>query len=206
MSRFGILSALLVVAVPAFAQRPPPQDKAAVTFEEVERGFFFGVEAGVSAITNPPAEEGRLRPFSWGQMAMVEVGYELFERVSLAAFVMASSHSASSQYTGFSPNQGASGDFATLVPGLTARVSIIGFADAQAVDRTFVYARAGVGYANFWPKALLPETDVLVFGGPGVEYFTRLRHFSVGLEVMGSYLVTGQAMGFTITPNLRYAF
>ena len=39
-------------------------------------------------------------------------------------------------------------------------------------------------------KQLLPDSDILVFAGPGVEYYTRLRHFSVGLEVTGSYLVS----------------
>ena len=48
--------------------------------------------------------------------------------------------------------------------------------------------------------------SVLVFGGPGIEYYTRLRHFSFGVEITGSYLVNSGAFGFAITPTLRYAF
>lgn len=202
----ALVAAVLVVPGLALAQRAPSQDRAAVTFQEVERGLFFGVGAGLSAITNPPAAADRQRPFSWGQSATVEVGYEVLDRFSLALFVMGSANTASATYTGFSQNQGASGDFTSLTPGLTARVSLIGFADTHGVDRTFLYLRAGAGYAMFWPKALLPDSEVMVFGGPGIEYFTRLRHFSIGLEVMGSYLLTHAATGFVVQPSLRYAF
>jgi hypothetical protein len=207
MSRDAIvLSALFLVPSFAFAQLAPTRDKQGVTFDEVERGFFLGVQGGVSALLNPPAAEGRARPFSWGQMAMVEVGYELLDRFSIGLFVMGATHQTGSRYTGFSENQVASGDLTTLVPGATARISVVGIPDAQGVQRTFLYARGGIGYASFWPKALLPDADVFVFAGPGVEYFTRLRHFSIGLEVTGSYLLTKNATGFAITPNLRYAF
>ena len=208
MSRVAIaLSAFLLVPSLAFAQRAPARDKQAVTFDEVERGFFLGVEGGVSALMNPPAEAGRPQPMSWGQMALVEVGYELLDRVSLALFVMGATNRASSDYTGFSPNQVASGDFTTLVPGATARISLVGFPDSQGVQRIFFYLRGGIGVASFFPKALLPYSYGYAFAGPGVEYFTRLRHFSIGLEVTGSALLGATpSTGFAITPNLRYAF
>ena len=34
--------------------------------------------------------------------------------------------------------------------------------------------------------------SILVFGGLGLQYYTRLRHFSVGVEIVGSYLVKPQ--------------
>jgi hypothetical protein len=100
----------------------------------------------------------------------------------------------------------ASGDFSTLVPGAVVRAHLVGFADSQEVKRTFFYVRGGAGYAVFSPKQLLPDSDILVFAGPGVEYYTRLRHFSVGLEVSGNYLINSGSFGFAVTPNLRYAF
>jgi hypothetical protein len=209
MSRLAIvLSVLLALPSLAFAQAAsaPSRDKQAVTFDEVERGFFFGVQAGVSALTNAPAAPDRLRPFSWGQTALMEMGYELFDRVSLSVFVMGVTNRAPSTYTGFSQNQVTSGDFSTFVPGANARISLVGFPDGQDVHRTFLYVRGGVGFASFWPKALLPDSDLFTFGGLGVEYFTRLRHFSVGIEVDGTWLVATSAIGFSVTPNLRYAF
>ncbi len=197
--------AALLFSSAAWAQAPA-KDKAAVTFNEIERGLFFGVQGGWLFLTNPPAQAGSQRPFSTGQTAFVEVGYELGERISVAAFLMAAQNRTSARYTGFSENHAFSGDFATLAPGATARFNLLGFNDGQDIKRTWLYARAGAGFAMFSPKTLLPRPDVLAFAGPGVEYFTRLRHFSVGLEAMGAYLVSGGTIGFTVTPNLRYAF
>ncbi len=84
-------------------------------------------------------------------------------------------------------------------------MSLAGIADANDVRRTWFYLRGGVGYAKFYPKALLPA-DAFAFAGPGIEYYTRFRHFSVGLEVTGSYLVNSKTFGFALAPNLRYAF
>ena len=207
MSRVAIaLSVLLLVPSLASAQLAPTRDKQAVTFDEVEHGFFLGVQGGVSALNNPPGAANL--PMSWGQMALVEVGYELLDRFSLALFVMGATNRAVTEYTGTTQNALASGDFTTLAPGATARISVVGFPDSQGVLRTFFYLRGGVGVASFWPKALLPNYSGYAFAGPGVEYFTRLRHFSVGLEVTGSALLDSSSttLGFAITPNLRYAF
>jgi hypothetical protein len=207
MSRVAIaLSAFLLVPSLASAQRAPTRDKQAVTFDEVERGFFLGVQGGVSALQNPPGAPSL--PMTWGQMALVEVGYELLDRFSIALFVMGANNLAGTEYTGSPPSQLASGDFTMLAPGATARISVVGLPDAQGVPRTFFYLRGGVGVASFWPKALLPNYYGYAFAGPGVEYFTRLRHFSVGLEVTGSALLGASAttLGFAITPNIRYAF
>lgn len=200
------LVALFVLTAPslALAQTAPAKDKAAVTFNEIERGLFFGVQGGWLFMLNPPAANGP-RPFSPGQTAMVEVGYEFGERVSVALFAMAAQNRASSTYTGHSDGT-YSGDFASLVPGANVRVNAFGFSDSQGVKRTWLYVRGGAGFAMFSPKTLLPNGDIFLTAGPGVEYFTRLRHFSVGLEVTGSFLLTNATAGFAVTPNLRYAF
>lgn len=200
-----LLAALLFVPLAANAQSAPAKDKAAVTFNEIERGFFFGLQGGWLFMMNPPAASGTPRPFSPGQMAFLEMGYEFGERISVAGFLMGSANRASSTYVGFSNSQ-ASGDFSALIPGATVRFNIIGFNDSQDVKRTWLYVRGGAGYALFSPKTLLPNGDVFAFGGPGVEYFTRLRHFSIGLEVTPSFFVTTGTMAVSVTPNLRYAF
>jgi hypothetical protein len=205
MSRNALLLCAVLLVPPSVRAQAPTQDKAAVTFNEIERGFFFGVQGGWLFMLNPPARTGP-RPFSPGQTAMVEVGYEFGQRVSVSGFVMAAQNRASSTYTGYSENRAYSGDFSTLAPGASARFNFLGFNDGQDVKRTWLYLRGGAGFALFSPKPLLPSPDFLVFCGPGVEYFTRLRHFSVGLEATGTALVTTGSLGFTVTPNLRYAF
>lgn len=180
-------------------------DKEAETFNEIERGLYLSVQAGPFFVVNPPADDSTPRPFSAGQSAQVEVGLDVGERLSLGLFVLGSTNSAGSEYVGKSGGA-ASGAFSMLVPGATLRAHLVGFADNQDVKRTFIYARAGAGFVMFSPKLLLPDSDILVFAGPGVEYYTRLRHFSVGVEVTGSYLVSSGSIGFAVSPNLRYAF
>ena len=204
-----MLTSLLLLSNVAAAQAPQapaaaPADRAAVTFDEIERGVYFGLAAGPLFLVNPPSDTGP-RPFSTGPYAQVELGVDLGTRLSLGAFVQISSSRTGAEYTGNS-NGSVSGDFTTLVPGAALRARLVGFADSQEVVRTWIYLRAGAGYAMFSPKQLLPDSDILVFGGPGVEYYTRLRHFSVGLEVTGTYLVDSGTYGFAISPNLRYAF
>jgi hypothetical protein len=201
------LCAVFALPVVASAQQPTTAngDRPAVTFDEIERGLYFAVMGGPLFLTNPPAPEGTPRPFSSGPMAQVEVGMDLGERLSVGLFVMGSSVRTSAEYVGNSGGA-VSGDFSSLVPGLALRARLLGLADSQEVKRTWFYLRAGGGLAMFSPKRLLPDSDILVFAGPGVEYYTRLRHFSVGLEVTGNYLVSGGSFGFAVAPNIRYAF
>jgi hypothetical protein len=211
MKALASVALLTVLVVPTLARAQksstannPVKDRAEETFNEIERGLYFSVQGGPFFLVNPPASSGP-RPFSSGQAAQVEVGVDIGERLSVGLFVLAAANRAGSDYVGNSGGA-ASGDFSTLVPGATLRAHLVGFADSQDVKRTFIYARAGAGFALFSPKLLLPDSDILVFAGPGVEYYTRLRHFSVGLEVTGSYLISSGSFGFAVTPNLRYAF
>lgn len=201
LSPFVVCAAL---ALPALAHAQAAGDRPAETFQEIERGPYFSVLGGAYFIVNPPASSGP-RPFSSGQAAQVEAGVDLGERLSLGVFVLGSSNRAGSDYVGNSGGA-ASGDFSMLAPGAVARVHLLGIPDAQEVERTWVYLRGGAGYAMFRPKLLLPDSDILVFAGPGVEYYTRLRHFSIGIELTATFLVKSQSFGFAVSPNLRYAF
>ncbi len=215
---------LIVAIVPslALAQAKELKDKPQPTFNEIERGFYIGITAGFWSLFNPPANkqftttrgdviDASKQSFSGGQTAQMEIGVDFSERVSAAIFIQATANKAGSDYTGKSqdPVTGApraSGDFTTVIPGALVRIGLIGLTDSQDVKRTWFYLRLGAGYVLYQPKALLPIPDVLVFGGPGVEYFTRLRHFSIGLEANFIFMALTQAFGFTVTPMLRYAF
>ncbi len=211
MNRIQTTLLLVLLSAPSGVLAAEPgralRERQAPTYSEVERGVYVGVSAGPWFLLNPPAVAGRPRPFSPGQMAEVELGVDIGERLSVGIFLMASTNRAGSDYLGLSAPQGtASGDFSTFIPGVTARFSLVGFNDSQDVKRTWIYLRGGAGYAMYSPKALLPNSDVLLFAGPGIEYYTRLRHFSIGLEVSGAMMLSTATIGFAITPNLRYAF
>ena len=48
--------------------------------------------------------------------------------------------------------------------------------------------------------------EVALLAGISVEYYTRLRHFAIGLEAMFQMLFVTSTFGVTITPTLRYSF
>ena len=199
-----VLAVVLLGASLAFAQSST-LDTQEPGISEIERGAFLGVFGGASFVTNPPAADGAKRPFSAGQTAGIELGYELGSHLAVSLFVSGSVQREGSDYIGKSGGS-ASGDFSLLTPGAALRFSAVGFADDQGVKRTWLYLRGGVGYVMFNPKALLPDSDFLVFAGPGLEYYTRLRHFSIGVELVGTMLAKSKAFGFSLTPTLRYAF
>jgi hypothetical protein len=196
----------LAVGLPCLAQSDaPPPGQGQQHVSELARGFFIGATLGPSFILKAPALDGRKKPFAPGQMVKIDLGYDLGERLSLSAFVMAAQYRAGSDYLGEGTGQ-LSGDFSALTPGASLQLNAIGFGDDQGTQRTWIYLRGGAGYQIYFPKALLPNAELLAFVGPGVEYFTHLRHFSIGLEVMGSYLAKSGAFGFWVAPNVRYAF
>jgi len=198
------LLALCVASTRAWAQAWR-KEKPGVTFNEIERGVYFGVNAGPFFILNPPADLGTPSPMSPGQLAQVEMGFDFGERLSVGVMLMGTANRAGSDYVGLSKGL-ASGDFSALIPGAVAKVSLFGFNDSMDVKRWWIYARLGGGYAMFSPAALINSSSILVFGGVGVEYFTRLRHFSVALEGNGHYFLSFGSLGFSIAPSVRYAF
>lgn len=198
-------SLLIAVVLGSGVAVAQTKDKEAVTFDEVERGFYVGAGAGPFFLFNPPAAAGTERPFSPGQAGAVELGLDLGDLLSVGVFVQGTSNRTSNNYVGFSGGVWR-GDFSALIPGAAVKVNLLGLKDAQDTRRTFIYLRAGAGYVMFAPRQLLPQPDILVFGGPGVEYYTRLRHFSIGVELAGNFLVSSGAFGVSLLPNLRYAF
>ena len=213
---FGV--ALLGAIAPAVALAQSQAAGAAPLIEkeapvdEVERGFYLGADVGVSFLGGLPAAPGTPSPSSWGLMLRLEAGYDIGRYVTVALFGAFAAYGAGSDYIGFS-NGVASGAFTQLIPGLDVRVNFLGFADSQGVQRTWLYLKAGAGWAFFQPTALFTPTPatssysaLYAFAGLGVQYYTHLRHFSIGLEVDGTFLGKSDEWGFQVTPNIRYAF
>jgi hypothetical protein len=204
--------ALLVPLSLALAQETASVHEAGrAPLEEIERGVYLGLQGGVWYLLEAPVHKGSKGPKSFGQSLQIEIGYDLGERVSLGLMLLGTFNPANSSYYGESAKNStgkneASGGFSSLTPGLSVKVNLVGFKDGQSVQRTWVYARAAIGASFFFPKVLLPKADYLANVGVGVEYYTRLRHFSIGLEASGLGLLRTGAFGFAITPSLRYAF
>lgn len=204
LSFFGVLFAASV----AFAQTAAPkvEDKKAIKFNEIERGFFFEGRGGFYGVINPPRLSNGRTYFSAGQAIGLDMGFDIGERVSPSIFLLASSNRMLSDYTGLNTTGAASGDFGAITPGAAVKVRLVGFNDSQEVTRTWIYVRAAGGVMFYSPPSLLPTLDVLISGGAGVEYFTRLRHFVIGLEANFNFMALTQSLGFSILPTVKYAF
>jgi hypothetical protein len=197
--------AALALAAPAAAQSPPglPEDPRAPRFDEVERGFFTAFETGVIVLFETPTDDREKYPFAGedggratGVVVATSVGYDVSSWLAASLFALGANASASSSY-------GAFGLFAT---GADLRANVLSRRDRNDVERLHAFVHARAGWLVTRPTGLLGDTDLLLAAGPGVEYTTRLRHFSVGLAADVVWLPRAGAPGVTIAPSVRYTF
>ncbi len=195
----------LVAAAQATGQAAPPMpdDPRAPRFHEVERGAFVGFESGWLHLNQTRVVDARQYPSAAGggghaDMLLVgtSLGYDVTDRFALSAVALAADGSANPSY----------GAFSLLIVGGDARLSLIGARDGQGVERFYAYLHARAGFVVTRPYGLFGTTDTLLAGGPGIEYFTRLRHFSVGAAFDVVRVSKADTFGFAVFPTVRYTF
>lgn len=206
--RAGGLALLLLVllARPASAEEPAPplpEDPRAPRYAEVEHGVFSALETGWFTLFKTPVADRARYPYagsgggaSSGWLTGVRVGYELGDRLALAGFALGGNASASPSY----------GAFELVALGGDVRGALLRGEDRQGVERLLLYLHGRAGWLLTRPSGLFGTSDLLLAGGPGIEYFTRLRHFSVGLAIDGLYVVSAGAPGLAVTPIVTYTF
>ena len=175
-----------------------------VDINEVERGLYVGVDMGANyylPIDGPGfvgMNEDWLSP---GTRMDLRLGYDVLNNVQAELFVLANFNQGLLDADAVASGK-LTGDLAHFVPGVAARFSFI------TTERVFVYGRAGVGWAFWFPNELAHDapgslhTDVAL----GIEYYTRLRHISVGLETAFQGLWFPFAFGFQVYPTIKYTF
>jgi hypothetical protein len=195
-----------LAAAPARAQQPAPllpEDPRAPRFEEVERGVYTGFETGWMAVFDTPTADRGKYPFAGegggtasGMFVGAHAGVDVGDRLALSAFVAGANLQGSRSY----------GAFGLFMSGADARLTVWSRRDRNGVERFrgFLHVRGGVALTR--PTGLFGTTDLLVAAGPGLEYATRLRHFSLALAADGLWLTRAGAAGLTILPAVRYTF
>jgi hypothetical protein len=204
---------MLLVPCLAFAQGKTLKDKEEIKFNEIERGFTIGTAAGFWALFNSPSYPNGTRPVATGQTIRLDIGLDIGERVVAGIMLQASNNrpTSGSGYLGTidpsgTMSSGASGDYAQLLPGVGVKVNIVGFDDSQDVKRLWVYARVAAAAGLYFPHNLIDKFDVMLQGGAGVEYYTKLRHFAIGFEANVVFMALTTTIGLSVTPTLRYSF
>jgi hypothetical protein len=201
---FAVLAALAAPAARAQEAAPTLQeDPRAAKFKDVERGFFFGVDAGWLSFFKTPVADRARHPYagkgggaSGGIVVGLNMGVDLGTRVAIYLFALGANEKASVNY----------GAFSVYAGGLDLRYAFWSMQDRNGWERLFVYAHARGGYSRTWPTGLFGDIETIAGGGLGVEYFTRLRHFSVGLAADGNYALKAGAIGWALYPTVRYTF
>ena len=213
--RIGLVPSLLALVVAAAAAAAPglalaqeaappmPEDPRAPRYRDVERGFFTGFEVGYLTLFKTPTADRAKFPFagadggrSSGFLAGVTMGYDVTPHVAVSAFALGGNSQANVSY----------GSFSTYALGGDLRLMMVIGRDSNQVDRVFFYVHGRGGLLMTRPEGLLGSSDVYLAGGPGLEYFTHLRHFSVGLAADVAYITKAKTAGLAVTPTVRYTF
>lgn len=207
MTRLAVLAALALLPLAPRAQEAassPLEDPRAPRFADVERGLFVGLEAGwpvVLAKTRtkdplkfPQAADGG--GSALGLAVGLQLGYDLTTRLALSAFADGYFLEANGNY----------GAFDVMAAGLDVRYAFWGQKDRNGWERLLTYVHARGGYVLTHPEGLFGDTDLLVGGGLGVEYFAQLRHFSWWAQLDGMFLLDAKSPGGALLTGVRYTF
>ena len=201
-----LAAVLLLVPALALGQDAAPQlqeDPHAAKFNDVERGFFVGFEAGYLGFFDTPTADKVKYPLAGdsggsagGLVVGATIGVDIGTRISVALMAQGGNEKAGSNY----------GAFNLLSVGGDVRLALKGWLDRNDWPRTFLYAHVRGGYARTTPEGLFGTSELVVAGGPGIEYFTKLRHFSVGAALDAVYATKAGAFGYALYPTVRYTF
>jgi hypothetical protein len=172
----------------------------AQVFEEVERGFFLRSTFGAAmVVTDMFADDGamtRENSLVPGPLVSLELGYDLGQ---IASLHLAGQYQ---QLAGVQSRAGntTSADVTAFSLMLGGRINLI------TTQRLGWYFKAGAGWMFAWPGLAGVEQGFMVQGGTGLEYATKLRHFFLGLEVVGQYDIANGGVVVGLAPTLKYVF
>lgn len=178
-------------------------DTKVVDIDEVERGVSVSVDYGpVYYLPLDGAGMINLNPTATtpGTRIGLRIGYDILNNVAADVFVLGTFNQGEIDLEQVKAGK-TTGDVAALVPGLGVRFAFV------TTERVFAFARVGAGYALWFPSELAGATgSIHVDGSLGVEYYTKLRHVSVGVEADFQALLAPTALGIHVYPTLKYTF
>lgn len=162
----------------------------------VERGLFFNVDWG-PYFQVPVMFPQETCLTCVGTQIGVRVGYDILNNLELDLFYRGSFAEFVKAYDRVN-----SGDIAGYYTGLGLRFSYI------TTERFHATVRLGGGVSFVAPKELMAGNWIVptADAAAGVEYFTKLRHFSVGAEISTLAYIYPFSIGFSVLPTAKYTF
>jgi hypothetical protein len=204
MGKIAVLALLLpALALGQDAAPKLEEDPRAPKFKDVERGFFIGFEAGYMGLLKTPTADPEKFPLAGagggragGVLVGALAGVDVTKALAVAVYLQGGNARANPDY----------GAFSVYAAGLDLKLAVLGRKDVNDWERFYAYLHARGGYAKTYPQGLFGTNDTIVGGGPGIEYYTRLRHFSIALGADVLYATKAKAAGFAVYPTIRYTF
>jgi len=226
-----LAAAALLCASPALAQTPAPAPKRAATPPEIARGMYTEFDFGTIAFLGGDAAEN-VQP---GVMAGFGMGTDIGRYLKVELRMLNSTADSSGtvyRATGTVPAEVLErnpcaddpGTACTAAPDVQVSLVTGGIKGVYPMSDRLevqVLVAGGVMLGNPAPDQIFefnPDTQLVdptsvetgsapIFGfGGGVEYYTHLRHFSVGANA-AVWLVPGPGgMMATIFPTIKYTF
>lgn len=187
--------AALVAPRSAEGQTDASAPGKAQVIEKIERGAFALMEAGPVYLVAPDAAGDYGLEFG----ASLHVGFDLFPILNLSLGASAVVAGSSEIVGGTSVLR----DRLYITPSLRAQVALL------TTERDFVWVRAegGLSLLEASENADGLEVGPSLGGALGYEYFTTLRHFSIGLQAgLTAFLEPDLAYAIFVMPGLKYSF
>ncbi|RMG10350.1 MAG: hypothetical protein D6729_19635 [Deltaproteobacteria bacterium] len=206
----ALLASLYGPALAASAQARAAESAAEKAprrgFAEVERGLYVAGTFGGTVLLRAPTWTAGGGPVVPGLTMGVAVGYDVSELLQLELYGSGAQLDAPPDYQGLGAPTDPRGDFTAVQVGGRLRVAYAHFGDAQGIDRLYLNAYVGGGLLASEPSSYLERMGPAVSGGLGLRYHTRMRHFSVGIDLDLFYGLSSGALGLAPYGFLAYTF
>ena len=176
-------------AGPDEAAVPAPAPKAG-KLQAVVRGFHMGLQGGIGFMPMTVDDRSYLPGGDFG----VHMGYDIIKLLSLQISLF---------WSTFGVVKSEASPDLMMFGGRLALLFTL-----WSTQRTFIQAGPGVGIAWFDNGLTTPFTRVILADVLfGVEYHTKLRHFSVGLDLDVQFLFMEKFnLNLQLLPHVRYSF
>ncbi len=201
--RVFIVIFFLTLLIPSvsFARKKKKVDdetKKVAEIHAVERGRFMFGDVGPVMLLSVPAVTGLSAQVNSSSAVgnRVSFGYGA-DLGSLVSIGVGLNH----WFVGFIDDRtGEKLDMSSLEPFAKLYFSLFG--KTRFLTSAFVEG----GYALPMGSVTMELAGPRVGGGLVFEYYTALRHFSIGLGLSGNYFLTGGNIGAHVSPTLKYTF
>jgi hypothetical protein len=195
--------AMMAVAVPAIAAAAPaalqqPEASGEKKVPEVVRGFYMQLLPGFiyPMSTSMPGLSG-------GFVMSISAGYDIIDIVAIEAAFTASFSGAVNPESANPGTTVLNNDFTMKIAEINVKVAYV------STERVLGYVKVGGGAAFNSPSggsADMSSWGPLATAALGVEYYTDIKHFSLGIDVKGYILPTASSYFLAAQPFLKYTF